>query len=349
MMRPIGIKQITGRSPLPESVMERIKLIQYADANHVLGQMASVVNAGAEDRLGEVFRNALLRAEHDHRMLQFEMNRLEHALTKSDIEPIVLKGGAYVALRKKAGNGRRVSDLDILVDEDQLVEVETLLKEAGWETEETTDNPYDQSYYREHMHELPPLRHRKRGTIIDIHHRLLPRTARYNVDVNAMRKMAVPLEGVRLKTFNDVDLFIHSAVHAFGDGSFDAPARSLVELSMLYEELSEEDQKHLPQRASDVGAAIPVSVALWAIGCFFSIKNALTQGHHLMKFRRHYILRWAIKSKTLTGRLSTLAKAFLYIRSHYLRMPLYLLIPHLTRKAFAWRPLSKKPVELPFP
>lgn len=349
MMRPVAMKQITGLSPLPESVIEQIKLLQYADANHVLGQMASVVKVEDDGRLNEIFRNALLRAEHDHRMLQFEMNRLEHALANTAIEPIVLKGGAYVALKKKAGNGRRVSDLDILVYEDQLAEVEAKLKEAGWETEETTDNPYDQSYYRDHMHELPPLRHSKRGTIIDVHHRLLPRTARYSVDVIAMQKMAVPLDGVKLKTFDDVDLFVHSAVHAFGDGSFDAPARSLVELSMLYEELGEEDQKHLPQRAMEVGAAIPASIALWAIGWFFSIKSAGAQARRLMKYRRHYLLRWAIKSKTLAGRLSMLAKAFLYIRSHYLRMPLYLLVPHLTRKAFAWRPSSRKPVELPFP
>lgn len=349
MMNRLSLKQIIGLAPLPKKVMDRIALLVYADANHIVGQMASLVPAPEEGRLGKIFANAQLRAGSDHRMLQFEMNRLEYALSGCAITPIILKGGAYVARGKKAGKGRRVSDLDILVSEAELTEVEAKLLEAGWEPHEETDNPYDQSYYREHMHELPPLRHKKRGTILDVHHRLLPKTARYSVDVAMMQSMAKPLKGKRLKTFNDTDLFIHSAVHAFGDGSFDTPARSLVELYLLYDELTAEDKNQLPLRARKVGATVPVSIALWAIGCFFSVDTAREHAIRLMKFKRHYLLRWAIKSKALVGPLSALAKSFLYIRSHYLRMPLHLLIPHLARKAIAWRPFSKPPVELPFP
>lgn len=349
MMNRSSLKQITGLAPLPKKVMNRIALLVYADANHIVGQMASLVPAPEEGRLSKIFTNAKLRAESDHRMLQFEMNRLEYALSGCAMDPVILKGGAYVARGKKAGKGRRVSDLDILVPESDLAEVEAKLLEAGWEPHAETDNPYDQTYYREHMHELPPLRHKKRGTIIDVHHRLLPKTARYSVDVAAMQKRAIPIKDTELKSFDDVDIFIHSAVHAFGDGSLDTPARSLVELYLLYEEMPEGDQNRLALRVSEVGGAVPVSIALWAIGWFFSLDSARIQARRLMKYRRHYILRWAIKSKTLVGPLSPLAKAFLYIRSHYLRMPLYLLIPHLLRKAFAWRPLAKKPIELPFP
>lgn len=349
MMNRFSLKQITGLAPLPKRVMDRIALLVFADANHVVGQMASLVSTPEEGRLGKIFTNAQLRAGSDHRMLQFEMSRLEYALSGCDIEPIILKGGAYVARGKKAGKGRRVSDLDILVTESVLPQVEATLLEAGWEPHEETDNDYDQTYYREHMHELPPLRHKKRGTILDVHHRLLPKTARYSVDVALMQNMAKPLENSNLKTFDDVDLFIHSSVHAFGDGSFDTPARSLVELYLLHDELTEEDQTRLPMRSREVGASVPVSIALWAIGWFFSVDTARKHARSLMTFKRHYLLRWAIKSKTLAGPLSAPAKAFLYIRSHYLRMPLNLLIPHLTRKAIAWRPFSKPPVELPFP
>lgn len=348
-MHRSALRQIMGLDPLPAKVMDRIALLTYADANHIIGQMASAVSADKGSRLDEIFRNALLRAGHDHRMLQFEMNRLEHALKESGIIPLILKGGAYVALGKRAGKGRRVSDLDILVTESELEEVEAKLELAGWHVDETTDNPYDQAYYRDHMHELPPLRHKKRGTILDVHHRLLPKTARYCVDFKAMRQAAIRLGSRQLTTFDDVDLFIHSAVHAFGDGSFDTPARSLVELYMLYEELSPANKDRLGQRTVEVGAGIPVAIALWAVGWFFSVNSAGLEANKLMKYRRHLLLRWAIISKTLERPLSAVAKAFLYIRSHYLRMPLHLLIPHLVRKAFAWRPKSKQPIELPFP
>ncbi len=348
-MQKSALKQIVGIAPLPEKVMDRIDLVRYADANHILGQMASVDTAGVSDRLNDIFRNALLRAGHDHTMLQFEMNRLEHALSGTGIEPVVLKGGAYVAQGKRAAGGRRVSDLDILVTEGELDEVEARLKQAGWSPDEATDNEYDQAYYREHMHELPPLRHAKRGTIIDVHHRLLPKTARSNVDVALMQQSATRVAGTLVKTFDDVDMFIHSAVHAFADGAIDTPARSLVELYMLYSELSFNDTSRLQIRAKAVGASKPVSTALWAIDEFFSADGAPALLNKTLTEKPHFILRWAITSKTFERRLAPLAKALLYIRSHYLRMPLRLLVPHLARKAIAWRPSVQKPVELPFP
>ena len=42
------------------------------------------------------------------------------------------------------------------------------------------------------------------------------------------------------------------------------------------------------------------------------------------------------------GILGDFARWFLYTRSHYLRMPLYLVVPHLTRKALIRHFLEKK-------
>ncbi|HQA68885.1 MAG TPA: nucleotidyltransferase family protein, partial [Aggregatilineales bacterium] len=70
--------------------------------------------------------------------------------------------------------------IDILVPRHAIETVEVYLTHAGWLGAHT--NPYDERYYREWMHEIPPLRHRERGTEIDIHHRLLPRTSRLDSD-----------------------------------------------------------------------------------------------------------------------------------------------------------------------
>ena len=42
----------------------------------------------------------------------------------------------------------------------------------------THHSAYDQRYYREWMHELPPLLHVRRQTALDVHHAIAPETAR---------------------------------------------------------------------------------------------------------------------------------------------------------------------------
>ncbi len=343
------LKQIVGLSALPAAVMDQIKLLNSADANHVLGQMASRLKHEADGNLKDIFNNALLRAKRDHTMLTFEMNRVERALSEAGVIPVILKGGAYVARNMAAAAGRRVSDLDILVAFEELEKVEEALLAAGWEPEETTDNEYDQDYYRQHMHELPPLRHAKRGTVLDVHHALLPRTSRFSVDVSKMMDAALQLPDHKLKTFSEIDIFIHSAVHGFADGALDVPIRTLVELFLIYNHLSGEDIDEIVSRATDLGAAVPVGMALWAVGRVFGVERASASSGELIKPYRYLIFKWAVLSKTRNDISAPFAKTFLYVRSHYLRMPFYLLFPHLIKKAIAWRPNSKTPSELPFP
>ena len=94
---------------------------------------------------------------------------------------ILLKGTAFVAAGLEAGQGRAIGDLDILVPRDRLDDVEAALLAAGWEW--VKPDPYDDAYYRRWMHELPPLIHRERDRMIDVHHTILPLTARITPDV----------------------------------------------------------------------------------------------------------------------------------------------------------------------
>ena len=107
---------------------------------------------------------------------------------------VLLKGTAYVAAGLKAGEGRSIGDLDILVARDDLPQVEAALLAAGWEW--VKPDPYDDAYYRDHMHELPPLIHKLRDRMIDVHHTILPRTAALRDAVlnGAESALALPLE-----------------------------------------------------------------------------------------------------------------------------------------------------------
>lgn len=340
---------IVGESALPQDVMNAISVINYADRNHILGQMAHCYDQPPTMGVEDVFNNAKLRAQHDHTMLRFEMDRVSRALQGSGVKAVILKGGAYVARGLKASMGRRVSDLDILVASEDIARTEGLLKAANWLPDEQTDNPYDQQYYRDHMHELPPLRHKTRGTVIDVHHSLLPRTARYQVNVDLMLETSVPIPDQELWTFQPVDIFAHSAIHGFFDGQLDVPARTLVELKLLYDDLSDDEKACLGQRAKEIGAQKAVAMALWAIGNIFDNPRAAAEARALMNPFRSLLLKRALISKTVNSRFSIFAKGYLYLKGHYLRMPIYLLLPHLLRKAARWRPASNAPPQLPTP
>ncbi|MBO6503770.1 MAG: nucleotidyltransferase family protein [Kordiimonadaceae bacterium] len=344
-----ALRIIVGLQPLPKGVMDRIDLIRFADANHILGQMAFHCHSSGSSGMADVFSNAKLRAAHDHTMLTYEMNRVERALAGLDLPVVVLKGGAYVASSGRASLGRRVSDLDILVRPNDLQEIEQHLLCAGWQPDDQTNNEYDQQYYRQHMHELPPLRHKSRGTVIDVHHALLPITARNTVDEAKMFSEAHELNTGNLKVFSPVDQIIHSAVHAYADGALDTPARTLVEQYFLFTELTEDEKSTLVFRAREVGAQMSVALGLWMVGHVFDQTEAKHLSTELRASWRYPALKFAMLNKLRDNWSSFIGKGYLYIRSHYLRMPLYMLIPHLMRKAIQWRPTPKTPPEFPFP
>ncbi|NVJ98121.1 MAG: nucleotidyltransferase family protein [Alphaproteobacteria bacterium] len=317
----------SGLTPLPTDAKALSDFVSWAQRGHILGQVAAVASASDNKRLQTLLENAATRSAYDKRMLKFETERIERALLGTDIRVVLLKGSAYVAEDLLAGIGRRVSDIDILVKEEDLPEAEKLLRQAGWKDEVSTANPYDQKYYRDWMHELPPLRHSKRRTIIDVHHRLLPRTARISPDHLAMMADASPVGDGNLLVFAPVDRFIHSAIHIFADGALETPARSLLELFYLFNDLSVQERDSLESRAAFLNVMSPVQIALWALKRYFGVMVIVNKSN-ISK-----VLRLSIETMVENGRAAPLARVLLYVRSHYLRMPLPLLMAHLFRKA----------------
>ncbi|NVJ69283.1 MAG: nucleotidyltransferase family protein [Alphaproteobacteria bacterium] len=317
-----------GDLPLPANTETLSGFIAWAQREHIMGQVAAVIDAEPGSKLSDICENAKLRSSYDRRMLTYETDRIKRALLGTGVEPILLKGSAYVAEHLFAGVGRRVSDIDILVEESDLEQVEALLKEAGWQPEATTENEYDQRYYRRWMHELPPLRHAVRRTIIDIHHRLLPRTSRLNPDHLEMIKEARAIEGEALRVLSPTDRFIHSAIHVFGDGAMETPARSFLELYYLYKDLSKAEGQALYARAIEVRSDGPVAAALWVLRQYFGLDIA-DEGQGLPSLRLRFLIRQLAENR----RYRRLAEILLYIRSHYMRMPVRQLARHLWHKA----------------
>ncbi|MGH6994699.1 MAG: nucleotidyltransferase family protein, partial [Stellaceae bacterium] len=83
-----------------------------------------------------------------------ELRHIRTALGAAAYPVILLKGASYVAAGLPAAAGRLFGDIDILVPRAAIAEAETALTASGWRGVKQDD--YDQRYYRQWMHEIPP-------------------------------------------------------------------------------------------------------------------------------------------------------------------------------------------------
>ena len=176
----------------PESVRDCdwAGLISAARAEQLIGSLAFRME-GRElpPRVAATFEAARWDAAQARTQALWEAEMARRALAPRGVPVVLLKGTAFHAAGLDASIGRSVGDLDILVPRASLREVELALIEAGWERVKQADG-YDDLYYRRWMHELPPLIHRTRDRMIDVHHTILPATAKPKPDAPALTRRA---------------------------------------------------------------------------------------------------------------------------------------------------------------
>jgi hypothetical protein len=238
--------------------------------------------------------------------------------------------------------GRISSDVDILVSKDALETVEAALLSHGWRHIKLDD--YDQYFYRKWSHELPPLQHRDRGTIVDVHHTILPPTGRLHPDPEKLLAASRPLEGTRFFVLAPPDMVLHSAAHAFQDGDLRRGLRDLVDVDDLLHEFSrniESFWERLATRAEELDLERPLYYALR----YSSMYLQTTVPHQLSARTQRWQPSWILSGlmDATVDRVITagpwrkdlsveLSRQFLYVRSHWLRMPPGLLARHLLRQ-----------------
>jgi hypothetical protein len=286
-------------------------LAQRLDGLHVPGAVKSIL-ADARDAAEQGRRAALWEAEMARR-----------ALAEIDCPVVLLKGTAFVAAGLSAGQGRSIGDLDILVPRRALDAVEAALLAAGWEW--VKPDPYDDAYYRRWMHELPPLIHRERDRMIDVHHTILPLTARITPDADALIAGSVALEN-GLRTLSPNGMIVHAAAHLFADGDLAGGLRNLWDIRCLVDEFGTDG---LYTEALGHGLHREVARSLRLVAALFD-------GGTARGIDRFYIRRltardgWGRPTRPFT-------RLAFYVRSHWLRMPPAMLARHLWTK---WRKAS---------
>ncbi|WP_019053350.1 nucleotidyltransferase domain-containing protein [Sphingobium xenophagum] len=297
-------------------------LIAAARAERLIGTLAFRLDGvTVPPALTPILSDARLDAAREARQALWEADRAAQALGDLGVRVVLLKGTAYAAAGLKAGQGRFIGDLDILVPVEAMAAVEQALIAAGWEW--VKDDPYDDAYYRQWMHELPPMIHATRDRMIDVHHTILPLTARQTPDAAAMIADAVPVDD-GLFVLSPEDRVVHAVAHMLADGDLQGGLRNLWDIHHL---LADTDPDILASRAARHGLTPHVRQAQRLAAAFYGPGARLTLWDRLIRARLLARDGWGRETR------KALVFAF-FLRSHWIRMPPLMLARHLWTK---WR------------
>jgi hypothetical protein len=325
------------------------QLIRQARSANLLGRIYLLLEA--RDLIGSVpaparhhLESARTVAARHVNAVRWEVRCIQEALSEVGVSIILLKGAAYLMAGLPPAAGRLFSDIDILVPKDRLPTVEAALMLHGWGARH--HSPYDQRYYRTWMHELPPMRHVTRLSVLDVHHAILPETSRLRPDPMMLREAAHPLGDGNLMVLAPADMVLHSAVHLFHDGEFSSALRDLVDLDLLLRNFT-----NLPgfwdevvSRAASLHLSRPLFYALRYTGMILDTPvpaktlveaNIGRPPRGVLQLMDILLLRGLRPRHTMCDDwLTAPSLGALYIRAHWLRMPPLLLARHLLHKAF---------------
>ncbi len=323
-------------------------LVRQARQADVLGRIAvraltdnlAPLPSGVREHLGDVL--VLARAQQAE--VRREVEFLARAIAPLGVTVTLMKGAAYLMAGNTAATGRMFSDVDIMVPKARLPEVEAALMQHGWATTHHSD--YDQRYYRRWMHELPPMQHLYRQTVVDVHHAILPETARLRPSAQSILACAVPLpEDARVQVLSPADRVLHSMAHLLHNEEMSHGLRDLSDIDLMLREFGADPAfwQLLPVRATELDLHRPLyyglrySQAILGTPVPQHVTNEVASAApprvvgHLMDALWQRALRPQHASCAALG--TDAAMWALYVRAHWLRMPPLLLARHLATKA----------------
>jgi hypothetical protein len=316
-------------------------LVRQARSADLLSRLAALLeDLGALEKVPAEPRAHLLAARTVWRAqeeaVHREVGQIRKALAPSGVEIVLLKGAAYLYAGLPAARGRVFSDIDILVPRAVLAQVEAALMLHGWAT--THHDPYDQRYYRHWMHELPPMQHITRQTMLDVHHAIVPLTARLKPDSAKLLAGARPLpEHPGVKVLAPADMVLHSAAHLFLNEELSHGLRDLVDLDSLLRHFAGEQGfwTALIARATEMDLEQPLRYALRYSNRILGtpVPGDALSGSVSRLMDALFLRALQPDHPTASDGLTPMARWLLYVRAHWMRLPPGRLAYHLTVKA----------------
>ncbi len=288
--------------------------------------------------------SARVMAEARERVAKWELNRIAWAMRSEPNVPLIaMKGCAYLLLALPNTKGRIFADVDLLIAEELLTRVEARLVEMRWQGVELT--PYDDRYYRKWTHELPPLVHVEREVEIDLHHSILPRTARLNPASRKLIDSAQKIPGSRYQALSGEDIVLHAMTHLMFDSDLADKLRDLVDIAELLRHYAKSDQhfwQSLLSRAEELDLGRPAYYGLYYARLLLGARVPASVLDDAEKFAPPRLVAWLMdqlvpralypQHPDHPSRVTEFCRLLLFVRSHWIRMPPWLLAYHLSYK-----------------
>src|SRR5450830_539957 len=310
------------------------EIIEQGRKTHLMGQLAASLQRG--EMLGNIplavkrhLELAALTATRRSESALWEIATIRRAVDPK-ISLVLLKGGAYLACADDNAVGRTFSDIDILVRRHELPAVEADLMSVGWKPSRM--NKYDLVYYRNWMHEVPPMEHVRRHTVVDLHHAINPPVSRFHINPD---KLFEHIEEVRPGVFvlSVTDRVIHCALHLLQEGDSKKLMRDLFDLHLLLRQhfVTVSSIEQLLHRARELKVDRLIGNAIGAAQALFAVEARKNERSGWLQSCVERAAREANGKAMVSGNK---ASSVMLAYSHWMKLPLYILVPHLVRKGF---------------
>lgn len=290
-------------------------------------------------------RGALNQTRYVQNQAVREWRLVTRVLNREGIEALPLKGLAYLLADLPPARWRNLSDIDLLVPVDRVGDAEQALKRAHWAPSGEFDT-YDEHYYRDWMHELPPLMHRNREVEVDLHHNLAPPVSRVRIDASRLWDAATSYPGrdaEPVRMLQPADLLLHNAVHLFMNDELRGGLRDVVDFRDLFDHFRAADARFEPallERAAELGCGRPLYYAVTTARRLLNLQVSEAFLADVQRSAPNVIVDRAMNAfidrllapRRLGLRGSRLADTAMFVRSHWIRMPPGMLIRHLSHK-----------------
>lgn len=340
-----------ARVLLAASPDELMSVVNSLRRSRLLGRLAAAAEQSAVIEclprvVADQLRSARVAAAARARAALWELDRVAYALRAQPGIPLVaLKGAGYLLSNLPGVAGRSLADVDLLVPEDDLATVESTLRSSGWVSAELTR--YDERYYRRWTHELPPLTHVERSLEVDVHRGILMPTARLRPAPELLLAAARSVPRSRFRVLAPADRVLHAMAHLFYGSEMDGALRELLDIDDQLRHFSAEEPGFWDgfwPRATALGLGLPAYYGLRYSSRLLGtpVPTAVLDASRdaapsaAVACLMDGIVPRVLLPQPLGARSAhdALARSVAYLRSHWVKMPPWLLARHLSYKAW---------------
>lgn len=284
--------------------------------------------------------NAEILASKQNNQVIHEARELTRVALGQSKRFVFLKGAGYSLCNDQASIGRTYNDIDLLVEKEAIQPIERRLNLNCWMSEKITE--YDKRYYRKWAHEIPPLRNNARGTILDLHHNLVPVVSNRSPDIKVFfDEIATTETGEQVLSAPARTL--HSIIHLFFNEDVHNGFRDLTDIDLL---IKQHGSEAYWRKLNELAVQSGFDKELWL--CKFTLKALLdtplpdsecqslgkptSQG--LSWLGKIYAKALMPNHPATNTKKQLIALNLVFLRGHFGKMPMYVLIYHSVHKLF---------------